>query len=587
MSFVVATAGHVDHGKSTLVRALTGTDPDRLAEEKRRGLTIDLGFAHCTLPSGTEVSFVDVPGHERFIGNMLAGLGPAPIVCFVVAANEGWSAQSADHRDALAALGITRGVIVLTKCDAATPEQLERTRSQVRTELFCLPHAPVIETSAVTGAGLPELRKALDQVTRTAPAAPVDSRVRVWIDRAFSVSGAGTVVTGTLGAGTVRTGEDLALVSATSAPVGVTVRGLQNHNTSADLIQPVSRIALNLRGVSAGDISRGDALVTPDAWHITEVVDVRGTGLDQIPSTVTVHIGSASLQAHVRPLSADFARLKLSHAIPVEVGDRFVVRGTGERAVICGLTVLDVDPPELFRRGSATARARALEQYSPTTITAEVIRRDCVRESTLIRFGYRIPANLPSGISRMGAWLVRDGLTWKQDARALLQANARDPLSRGIPLDELARSVGCPRELVASVAQNSGAEVVSGFARLPGTRSLGPAEKGIRALEERMSKDPFDAPEARDLESLGLGARELAAAEQAGRILRLKDGVVVVPTTPARAMRILAGLPQPFTLSQARQALGTTRRVAIPLLEHTDSRGWTTRVDGNLRRVKS
>ncbi|MGX6452152.1 selenocysteine-specific translation elongation factor [Brevibacterium paucivorans] len=589
MSFVVATAGHVDHGKSALVRALTGSDPDRLDEEKRRGLTIDLGFAHCTLPSGTHVSFVDVPGHERFIGNMLAGLGPAPIVCFVVAADEGWSAQSTDHRDALEALGINRGVIVLTKCDSASPAQIAHVSSQARTELSCLTDAPVVTTSAVTGDGLPELLDALDAVTSAAPPPATDGRVRIWVDRAFSITGAGTIVTGTLGEGTVTTEQTLELTSAQSR-TRVTVRGLQNHNSAVSSIAPVSRVALNLRGIAAQDISRGDALITPDAWHVADVVDVSGTAVDTIPTDVTVHIGAASLQAHVRPLSHRYARLKLSRSIPVQVGDRLVVRGSGERAVLGGLTVLDVDPPELFRRGSATERAHALEHYSPADITAELTRRGCVRESTLTTFGYEMPAQadqLPAGVHRMGAWLVRDDVvrTWVARVAALLKDDARDPLSRGVPLAQLAKSVGCPRELVEGLVV-APAEVVSGFARLPGSGSLGAAEAGVVELERRLSEHPFDAPEAQDLEDLGLGVRELAAAEQAGRLLRLSDGVVVLPSTPARAMRVLAGLAQPFTLSRARQALDTTRRVAIPLLEHTDARGWTTRVDGNLRRVR-
>ena len=191
--FVVATAGHVDHGKSTLVKALTGMEPDRWEEERRRGLTIDLGFAWTTLPSGRELAFVDVPGHERFLGNMLAGVGPAPVVCFVVAADEGWQAQSTDHRDALRALGVEHGIIALTRSDRAT---VDRT-AEIRTQLAGTPlaDAPIIPVSAPTGDGIAALRQALDEVLADVPAPDAQAPVRLWVDRAFSVKGAGTVVT--------------------------------------------------------------------------------------------------------------------------------------------------------------------------------------------------------------------------------------------------------------------------------------------------------------------------------------------------------------------------------------------------------
>lgn len=210
--YVVATAGHVDHGKSTLVRALTEMDPDRWEEEKRRGLTIDLGFAWTTLPSGADVAFVDVPGHEKFLGNMLAGVGPAPVVLFVVAADEGWQAQSTDHRDALRALGVEHGIIALTRSDRAT---VDRT-AEIRTQLAGTPLAdvPIIPVSAPTGDGIAELRQALDEVLAAAPVPDAQAPVRLWVDRAFSVKGAGTVVTGTLAAGTLRVGDSLKVATA-------------------------------------------------------------------------------------------------------------------------------------------------------------------------------------------------------------------------------------------------------------------------------------------------------------------------------------------------------------------------------------
>ena len=266
---VVATAGHVDHGKSTLVRALTGMEPDRWAEERRRGLTIDLGFAWTTLPSGRDVAFVDVPGHERFLGNMLAGLGPAPIVCFIVAADEGWQPQSSDHRDAIAALGIDRGLIVITKADRA-PERIDVVLNQARHELANtgLRDAPAVIVSAADGTGISEFRTALDNVLATVGEPDATGRVRLWVDRSFSISGAGTVVTGTLAAGTLSNGDHLELLGHDD-PHPVVIRSLQCCGTSRTVVQPVARVAVNLRGLPVTAVRRGDALVTAGAWRRT------------------------------------------------------------------------------------------------------------------------------------------------------------------------------------------------------------------------------------------------------------------------------------------------------------------------------
>ena len=360
---VIATAGHVDHGKSTLIRALTGIETDRWEEEQRRGLTIDLGFAWCALPSGREVSFVDVPGHERFIGNMLAGLGPVPIVLFVVAADEGWSAQSSDHRDAVKALGISHGIIVVTRSDRA-PERVTTVIAEARRELADtgLADAPACGVSGITGEGIDELRHELDELVATVGTPSPHDNVRLWIDRSFTIDGAGTVVTGTLGAGSVRVDDELELVSTRhgeSEPREVSVRGVQSRGASEEVVEPVSRAALNLRNIPASEIHRGDVLLTPGAFHLTRVVDVRsvsGDSLDDVPRETTIHVGSAAVTARVRPLGAEHARLTFDVPLPLVIGDRLVMRGTGERAVLGGVRVLDVDPPELRRRGAGNAR---------------------------------------------------------------------------------------------------------------------------------------------------------------------------------------------------------------------------------------
>ncbi|MEL7583356.1 selenocysteine-specific translation elongation factor [Brevibacterium casei] len=612
--FVVATAGHVDHGKSTLVKALTGMEPDRWAEERRRGLTIDLGFAWTTLPSGRELAFVDVPGHERFLANMLAGVGPAPIVCFVIAADKGWQAQSSDHRDAIAALGIDRGLVVVTRADLA-PDTVTETEAQVRAELrgTTLADAPIVTVSATTGQGMDELIARLDEVTAAAPAPDADARVRLWIDRAFSITGAGTVVTGTLTAGILRVGDRVRVVGE-SVDVVTGIRGMQSRESSAEVVTPAARVAVNVRDVPVDDIHRGDALITPDAWPIVEVLDVRrtmGEALDDGVHELMLHIGTAAVPVRLRPFDAEHARLTLERPLPLQLGDRMVLRNPGSRNVFAGVVVLDVDPPELGRRGDGARRAAALASRPVTgDVLAEVARRGAVERAVLVRFGLTVPEALPSGVEALGGWLVHAPAlqAWVTAAKEVVAKQlAAQPMAPGVPVKavvEALRRVDPPLPsagaqptaspgsgtgigaLVAEVIRRAGLEAADGVVRPPGHRAdLGPAEAGVAEVERRLKANPFDAPEADDLRALRLGARELAVAEKAGRVLRLGDGVVVSPRTPAQAMRLLAGLDQPFTTSQARQALGTTRRVVIPLLEHLDSRGWTRRLDGSHREV--
>jgi selenocysteine-specific elongation factor len=592
---VVATAGHVDHGKSTLVRALTGMEPDRWAEERRRGLTIDLGFAWTTLPSGREVSFVDVPGHERFLGNMLAGLGPAPVVCFVVAADEGWRAQSSDHRDAVAALGIRYGLVVISRADLA-PGHVGAALGQARAELAGtgLRDAPAVTVAAVHGTGLDELRAALDDVLSRVPAATT-GRLRLWVDRCFTITGAGTVVTGTLAAGTVAVGDRLQLLGRGEART-VGVRALQSRGEPYRSLAPVDRVALNLRGVSAEDVRRGDVLVTPDMWPSTGTLDVRratGAAFTETPEQLTVHVGTAAVPARLRPFDGDHARLVLQRRLPLVLGDRLVLRHPGSRRVLGGAQVLDADPPHLRRRGDSARRLSALARLHPVgDVQAEVARRGAVPQRELRKLGLldTEDAAPPEDVCVLDGWWVHaatyDG--WQQRLRtALAQLHERDPLAAGLSEGAARNLLGLPDEsLLAAVVSAAGLERAGGTVRLPGSRAhLGPAEAAVAELEQRLHLDPFQAPEADELAALGLGVRELAAAERAGRLLRLRDGVVLLPSAPALAMRDLARLAQPFTTSQARQAWRTTRRVAIPLLEHLDARGWTRRLDAGHRAI--
>ena len=593
---VVATAGHVDHGKSALIRALTGIEPDRLAEERRRGLTIDLGFAWTALPSGQQVSFVDVPGHERFLGNMLAGLGPAPIVCFVVAADEGWQAQSSDHRDAVAALGIDQGLLVVTRADLA-PERVPEVTAQARSELAGtgLAHASALAVSAVTGEGMDALREQLDELVTAARRPDAGERVRLWVDRAFTVAGAGTVITGTLAAGTLRREDRLALIGAHGGEEAeVQVRGLQSRGGQLDELGPASRAAVNLRGVEAEQVGRGDALLTPGAWHLAAQIDVRrtsGAELADAPRELVAHVGTAAETARVRPFGADHARLTLERPLPLAVGDALVLRGSGSHAVRTGVRVLDVDPPAPARRGDGRRRQAVLEAMPEGgDLAGEVARRGAVSEQVLRRYGIAVPQELPAGVERHGDQLVdADALAdWCEELTVLVaRAQRADPLSAGLPRKAAADALSLPApELLDTVVTAAGLVLEAGRVKDPAAAAgLGAAEAGVAQLERRLAESSFQAPEAEDLVALRLGPRELAAAAAQGRLLRLPEEVVLLPSAPALAMRELARLEQPFTASEARQALGTTRRVAIPLLEHLDARGWTRRVDAGHREI--
>ena len=349
---VIATAGHVDHGKSALVRALTGMEPDRWAEERRRGLTIDLGFAWTTLPSGRRLAVVDVPGHERFIGNMLAGVGSVPAALLVVAADDGWSAQTAEHVAALDALGVRHALLVVTKADVADPAPV---LADVRERLggTSMGEVPGLAVSALTGEGMPGLVAALEALLADLPAPDPGAPVRLWIDRAFTIRGAGTVVTGTLAAGTVADGDRLRL-----GDREVAVRGVQTLGEPVPEATATARVALNLRGIAVEELSRGDALLTPGAFRSTALLDVtlRGAPEGRLPDEAMVHIGSATVAARLRPLDGAAVRLRLAGPLPLRVGDRLLVRDPGARRVF-GADVRDVDPPELRRRGAARSRA--------------------------------------------------------------------------------------------------------------------------------------------------------------------------------------------------------------------------------------
>ena len=583
MMHVVATAGHVDHGKSTLVRALTGMEPDRLEEERRRGLTIELGFAWTTLPGGDRLAFVDVPGHERLVATMLAGVGPAPAVLFVVAADQGWQRQSEEHLAVLDALGVRHGLLAVTRRDLAGDAAADRVRKEAlgRLAATSLGEVEAVMVSGATGEGMDDLRAALERLGKSLPGPDRDADVRLWVDRVFTVRGRGTVVTGTLGSGTIRVGDRLDAGGRT-----VRVRGLQSLKEEHDEVGAVARVAVNVHGDTA-EIGRGEALLTPGRWLTTAVADVRlrGDPARELPRELVLHVGTAAVAAHVRPLGDDTARLSLRRPLPLRVGDVALLRDPGRHRVPAGVTVLDVRPEPLTRRGAAAARGRELAALTGRPDgAAELRRRGLIRRADLVAMGFPVPCEPVAG-----DWLA-DPAYWAGLRERLVAAveehAAADPADPGLPADAARRALGLPdRALVEALAEDLRRRDGRIYGRATAPELPPDVRAAVDAVRRELAEAPFRAPDANRLAELGLTPKMLAAAARAGALLRLGDGIVLLPGDDARAASVLAGLGGTFTLSEARRALGTTRRVAVPLLEHLDEAGYTVRVDDQRRRL--
>ncbi|HEX7106913.1 MAG TPA: selenocysteine-specific translation elongation factor [Acidothermaceae bacterium] len=592
---VIATAGHVDHGKSTLVRALTGMEPDRWAEERRRGMTIDLGFAW-TEVDGSTLAFVDVPGHERFVTNMLAGVGPVPAVLVVVAADEGWMPQTQEHVAALDALGVRHGLLAVTRCDLADPSAAIADARQrlARTTLGQVEAIPVAIPPNGPSTGLDELRTALALMVSALPAPDPTAPVRLWIDRSFSIRGSGTVVTGTLAAGAIAVQDTLVLASSDGSAREVTVRGLQSLKRPERRVSAVARVAINLRGVDKDDARRGDALLTPGAWSLTDVVDVAisGGSADELAQALKLHAGAAAIPARIRPLGDNAARLRLAGSLPLRVGDVALLRDPARHRIAASARVLDVDPPRLRGRGAAAGRGRELAELSSEdeerAARARLRQRGIVQGAALRNAGV---GALPRPFT--GDWLVDDqrAAALRASLRTFVATHARTfPLEPGPTVDAARRALDLPdRALVLALVETSDDAFAVRDGRIVerarGNSLPPPVAAAVERVRSRLASEPFAAPETAELAALGLGPPELAAAERAGLLLRVSPSVVLRPDAPEVAARRLAGLPQPFTVGQAREALGTTRRVAVPLLEFMDRSKLTRRLADDTRTV--
>ena len=589
---VVATAGHVDHGKSTLVRALTGMEPDRLAEERRRGLTLDLGFAWMTLPSGERLAFVDVPGHGRFVTTMLAGVGPVPAVVFVVAADEGWMPQSAEHLAAIDALGVRHGLLVVTRADLADPA-------------LALAQAPGGDRPDQPrrrrgGRGeQPDRRRdstgswtALDDLVARLPDPDPAAPVRLWLDRSFTIKGSGTIVTGTLPAGRVRVGDSLELAPAAQR---VRVRALQSLKEPAQEVTGVARVALNIRGVERAEVVRGMALIAPDQWTLTDTIDVRlrGAAAGELPRELTFHIGSAAVPARVRPFGA---RRRAHRPDP----PRHAAAAARRRPRAAARPGTAPDPGRRHRAGrpparrcAAAVRARPAPTSSPAgrtgpTPTVLLRQHGVLRVAELRAMGCS-----PTAAPVAADW-VADPDWWAGLGRRLAEAVERHA-SRHPARPRPAGGDGPAGARAARPPTRRGARPAAAAPRR-GARLRRPARRrpsagGGRRRGERCAPNsrlaPYRVPDA------GRLARARARAQGdspppcgPGRWCASPTASCCCPAPTRPPPPSSPALPQPFTASEARQALDTTRRVVIPLLEHLDRLGYTERVDETRRRCR-
>ena len=633
----IGTAGHIDHGKSTLVKVLTGIDPDRLAEEKERGMTIDLGFAWLTLPNGREVSIVDVPGHEGFIKNMLAGVGGIDAALLVVAADEGVMPQTREHLAILDLLRVQRGVVALTKADLVDEEWLELVREEVAEQLkpTTLAGAEIIPVSAYTGQGIPALLAQLERILDELQERQNIARPRLPVDRVFTMTGFGTVVTGTLLDGMFRLGQEVEVL-----PPGLKtrIRGLQTHRHQVEVATPGSRVAMNLANVPRTELERGNVVTLPGQLQNTMLVDTRVQLLADAArplghnTLVDFYSGSQEVPAKVRLLDVEelmpghsaWAQLRLSRPAVVARRDRFIIRIPSPSMTIGGGEVINVQPRYHRRFQQPVLMAlETLERGSPDELILAALdrRQESSRagaKSLHGLVGYELAeivkqSNLPRDVTqqtlesllserrvrRLGSlWFAQT--VWEalkeESTRLVSEQHRQYPLRSGLSKEEWRTRINLSPKMASEVflaLQQEGqlAEAISisgtsgGFIRLPGFVPTFNAaqQQRVEQLLRLFREHPFNPPGRAEAETI-VGAEVLASLIEQGQLVKLggsSDALLFLRESYEEAIAKLVAYLQEhgkMTAAEARDVLGTTRKYILPLLEHMDERRITRRI---------
>ncbi|MFQ5611279.1 MAG: selenocysteine-specific translation elongation factor [Anaerolineae bacterium] len=627
---VIGTAGHVDHGKSTLVKALTGIDPDRLKEEKERAMTIDLGFAWVTLPSGETVGVVDVPGHQDFIKNMLAGVGGIDAALLVVAADEGVMPQTREHLSILDLLKVWGGLVAITKADLVGDEDwLELVQADVAETLdgTVLEGARILPLSATTGQGIEELRQALDEVLAQAPPRPDRGRPRLPIDRVFTVSGFGTVVTGTLIDGRLQIGQEVEVL-----PKGLKarIRGLQSHKKKVEVAVPGSRVAINLSGVDKVQLARGDVVTLPGWLEPSQLIDTRLRLLPDAPKPVKhnqqveVFAGASETPAHLRllgmrslnPGEEGWVQLRLLKRIPVVRGDHFIVRQASPSLTVGGGVIVDPLPRRRHRRfrRQVLARLETLASGTPADLLLETLDREgpqpvrqlianspfspegataALRQLLETGDAFALSARLSPNAENLAASkeIIASRAGWSalfgRLASTLSDYHHRYPLRAGMPRGEMKSRLKLEtrlfNEIIAYAARNGALALTETHVRLPDyVVEYTPAQQqAVEALLARFKKAPYNTPSYKDcLLALGGDEELLGSLVESGVLLRLNPDVLLLGSTFDEFLAWLREFIErngSITVAGLRDAFNTSRKYALALLEFTDAQGITRR----------
>ncbi|MGH2448314.1 MAG: selenocysteine-specific translation elongation factor [Chloroflexota bacterium] len=605
---VIGTAGHIDHGKSTLVQRLTGIDPDRLAEEKRRGMTIDLGFAWLSLPSGAEASIVDVPGHDRFIKNMLAGVGGIDLALLVVAADEGIMPQTTEHLAILDLLGVRNGVVALTKADTVEPDWLGLIEADIHQALSesTLVGSPVVAVDALSGRGVDSLLTQLDESLGQVPDRVDYGLPYLPIDRVFSLPGFGTIVTGTLNGGSLSAGEDVEIL-----PSGrrARIRGLQTHRQGVEQAQPGTRVAANLSGIDREQLTRGMVLAAPDSLRAVRrfAASVRSLPTAPLLSSgleLALHIGSAERRTTVRLLDPDglqpggrgWTHLSLDEPVAGIRGQRFILRLPAPLGTVAGGQVVDLSPR---RRSSAHRRLEMMASDEPhVALLAAIEGTKPVQPRRLARLlswslsrTEQALAELQARaqVRRLGPGFMLDSAwsgTASRAAQALAAYHGAHPLRTGMSAEELRSKLGWPAMYWSSALE---ALAEDNVLRRNGTFVAAPSFAGgtegrqadVERLRDLLGNQPFGPPSGIDLiRQAGDSAELLPVLAESGEIVRLADGLYLTSEAYKEAIELVRTKlvrDGAITVAQVRDSLGTSRKYALALLEHLDAQRLTRR----------